>query len=47
MDYVYEKTLKLLIYALLKLYGSGSVVAEGLKDLKVQVQARQLRYFLR
>ena len=39
--------LKFLIYALLKLYGSGSVVAEELKDLKVQVQACPLRYFLR
>ena len=46
MDYVYGKTLKLLIYALFKLYGSGSVVAEGLKDLKIQVQARPLRCFL-
>ena len=31
MDYVYGKTLKLLIYALFKLYGSGSVEAEGVK----------------
>ena len=47
MDYVYGKTLKLLIYALFKLYGNESVVAEGLKDLKIQVQACPLRCFLR
>ena len=47
MDYVYGKTLKLLIYALFNLYGSASVVAEELKDLKLQVQACPLRCFLR